>query len=227
MKIDDITLKKEDPEDYRAVEELTREAFWNLYSPGCSEHYIAHLIRSSDSFIGELDTVALSHGKIVGSIMYTRACVLLDNGGLYPVICFGPLAVLPEYQHRGVGSALIRHTVSLAAALGYNAVIIYGDDAYYSRFGFVPAQKFGIGTDGDMYSPSLLAFELKSGALDGKSGRFVEDSIFGSLDESALAEFDRGFPAKEAIAGLPTQQKFLERINNSVPRVYPEKKTCQ
>ena len=99
-----LTLRREAPTDHRAVEGLTREAFWNHYGPGCVEHYLAHVLRDAEAFVPELDYVAVLKGMVVGNIMYTRAKILCDDGRSLPVLCFGPLSVLPGLQRRGIGA---------------------------------------------------------------------------------------------------------------------------
>ena len=163
-----IELRPESPADFRAVEELTRNAFWNHHAPGCDEHYLAHILRESSDFVPELDYVAVHAGKVVGNIMYTRAKIVLDRGGEREVLCFGPLAVDPAFQGQGVGGALIERTKTLARELGYKAILIFGDPEYYSRFGFIPAERYGVGTSWGVYIISLQALELRpaqSGAV--------------------------------------------------------------
>ena len=158
-----LLLRRETSADYSAVETLTREAFWNLHGPGCDEHYLAHMLRGSDAFLPALDFVAELDGRIVGNILYARSCVALDAGGELPVITFGPVSVLPEFQRQGVGSALIRHTLSLAQQMGFSAVFIYGDPAYYGRLGFRPAEAFGVGTEDNFYQDALQAVASAAG----------------------------------------------------------------
>lgn len=215
--MDQITLRSETPSDYRIVENLTREAFWNQYAPGCSEHYLLHLMRDSDVFIRELDVVAEVDGRIVGNIVYTKAKIAGDDGRCSEVISFGPIAVLPEFQGRGIGGRLIEHTRKLAQAMGYRAMLIYGDPDLYSKFGFVQAEAYGIGTPDNMYAAALQAFELQPGALAGCTGRFYEDSLF-EVDPQAAEEFDRGFPDKERKSGLPTQARFQQVVGMRKPR---------
>lgn len=213
----DIRLRRETPHDYRIVEELTREAFWNLHAPGCNEHYLLHVMRDAGCFVPELDMVAEVEGKVVGNIVYTRAAVIDDGGAAHAVLCFGPIAVLPESQRMGVGRALIEGTTKIARESGHTAVLIYGDPSYYSRFGFVAAETFDIGTPDNRYVPGLQALELAPGALAGISGRFVEDAVY-HVDDAAAAEFDKGFPAKELLTGLPSQQEFSAAVSISRPR---------
>ena len=191
-----IKIRPEQVSEQRVVEELTREAFWNVYMPGCDEHYLLHILRTSECFLPELNMVAEVEGKIVGHIAYTKAKIVLNDGGERGVIGFGPLSVLPEYQRQGVGSALIRHTLELAKDAGYAAVLIYGNPAYYHRFGFVPAQTFGIASAEGSYVDALQALELREGALAGCSGRLIIAEEF-ELDPKAAELFDQSFPPKE------------------------------
>lgn len=212
-----LIIRLEQPEDYHAVEHLTRKAFWNHHVPGCDEHYLAHVLRASESFVRELDFVAVINDEIVGNIMYTRAKIACDNGEEVPVLCFGPLSVLPQMQGKGIGSALVRHSLEEARKLGFSAVLIYGDPAFYSRLGFAAAEAFGIGTPDDYYADALQALELVAGALREKRGRFVEDSAY-ELDEAEAAAFDRDFPPKEKLEGLPSQLLFLKHVSMRKPR---------
>ena len=212
-----LTLRLETPADWRAVENLTREAFWNHHAPGCDEHYLAHILRESPAFLPELDFVAELNGRVVGNIMYTRARIVRDRGGEVPVISFGPLSVLPACQRQGVGRRLIEHTRALAGAAGHAAILIYGDPDFYTRCGLVPAQQYGIATADGRYGAPLLACELRAGALAGAAGRFVEDEVF-AVDAAASAAFDAGFPAKEKVEGLPSQRRFVETLQMFHPR---------
>jgi len=212
-----IILRREKPADYRAVEDLTREAFWNTFRPGCDEHYLAHILRTADSFIPALDYVAVLDGRIVGNIMYAKSTVALDAGGELPVIIFGPVSVLPEYQRQGIGTRLIKHTRTLARQMGYSAVFLYGEPAYYGRLGFEPAENYGIASEGNEYCAALQTFELTPGALDLAAGRFIEDPVY-HVDEAAATAFDQTFPAKEKRYGTPSQQRFQEVIAMHRPR---------
>lgn len=202
-----IELRPERPADFHTVEELTRDAFWNHYAPGCSEHYLAHVLRDSPDFVRELDYVAVHDGQVVGNIMYTKARIVPDQGEEREVLCFGPLAVAPAFQGQGVGGQLIGHTAALAREMGYGAILILGDPDYYSRFGFVPAQRYGIGTSWGVYIISLQALVLRPGALDGCAGYFEESGDF-QIDPAAVEAFDRHFPPREKRSGLPSQERF-------------------
>jgi len=191
-----LTTRNEQKEDYRTVEQLVREAFWNLYVPGCNEHFVLHNLRKSNDFVPELDFVAEKQGQIVGQIAYTRGIVKGNGGEDVEVISFGSVSVLPAFQKQGIGSALITHTIALARDMGYPAICIYGDPRYYSRFGFRCAEKYDIKTADDRFAVALQVLELRQGALSNVSGRFVESAAF-TADESGFSQYDATFPPKE------------------------------
>ena len=204
-----IKLRLEQPEDYRQTENMTREAFWNIYSPGCCEHYLLHVMRSRPAFVGELDYVAKDGDRIIGNVVCVKGIIHGDDGQDYQVMSLGPISVLPQYQRSGVGRKMIEHTKEIARNLGYRAILLCGDPDYYSRRGFIPAEELGIRTADNMYAAALQACELYKGALNGISGRYVEDGIY-EADESAVNHFDQEFPEKEKISGTPSQLRFLE-----------------
>ena len=201
-----MIIRNEKEEDYRAVEELTREAFWNLYVPGCAEHFVLHSLRNSRDFIPELDFIAEKGGRIVGQIAYSRGIIKDKHGAEKEVISFGPVSVLPAFQKQGIGSALIIHTINLARAMGYPAICSYGDPRYYSRFGFRCAEKYEIKTADDKFAVALQVLELKQGVLNNMSGRFIESDAF-QVDPKKLTEYDSTFLYKEK-AETDSQREF-------------------
>ncbi len=215
--MENIKLRKERAIDYRSVEELTREAFWNHHAPGCDEHYLLHIMRSCDAFIRELDFVAEINEKVVANIVYAKSKIIGDSGEQYNVITFGPISVLPEYQGKGIGGMLIKHTKEIAKELGYRAILIYGDPGYYSKFGFVEAENYDIRTSDNMYAVPLQALELYLGALSDCAGCFFEGSVY-EIDEKAAEEFDSTFPKKDKQSGLLSQERFLQLVNMRKPR---------
>ena len=194
--IDKLNIRLEKPEDYRTVEELTREAFWNVYVPGCTEHFMIHNLRDQKEFIKELDLVAELDGEIVGHIAYTLGAIVTDTEEAFEVVCFGPVSVHPDYKKNGIGSALIRYSLEKAKKLGYQAVCIFGDPRYYSRFGFHCGEKYEIKTEDGKDAVSMQLLELIPGVLEGIQGRFIESSGFEVNDEEFEA-FERTFPPKE------------------------------
>ncbi len=191
-----IVLRRECETDYEEVENLTREAFWDMFRPGCVEHLLVHKLRKVPAFIPELDFVAVEDGRIVGNIIYSRAKVVGDNGDAHEVVTFGPVSVLPSFQKRGIGSALIEHTMKLAEEMGYRGIVIFGHPAFYPRFGFENAERFGIATADGANFDAFMAVGLREGSLEGITGRFHEDPVF-RIDEDELEAFDRRFPHKE------------------------------
>ena len=191
-----LTIRTERKADYRTVEQLVREAFWNLYVPGCNEHYVLHNLRKSSDFVPELDLVAEKEGQIVGQIAYTRGIIKGKETENTEVVSFGPVSVLPAFQKQGIGSALITHTVALARNMGCPAICIYGDPRYYSRFGFRCAEKYDIKTGDDRFAVALQVLELRQGALGNVPGRFIESAAF-TVDQSGFAQYDAAFPPKE------------------------------
>ena len=191
-----LIIRNEKKKDYRNVEQLIRESFWNLYVPGCNEHFVMHNLRNSNDFIPELDFVAEKEGQIVGQIVYSRGVIKYKKGEGKEVVSFGPVSVLPEFQKEGIGSALINHTINLANDMGYLAICIYGDPRYYSRFGFRCAEKYDIKTSDDKFAVALQVLELKKGALNNLPGKFIESTAF-ALDENQFTQYDATFPFKE------------------------------
>jgi len=168
----DVIIRNEREGDYRVVEGVVREAFWNLYVPGCGEHFILHNLRKSSDFIPELDFVAEKERQIVGQIVYSRGVIRDKKGREKKVISFGPVSILPAFQKQGIGSSLITHTINLARDMGFLAICIYGDPRYYSRFGFRCGEKYEVKTTDDKYAFALMALELKQGSLRNMTLRF-------------------------------------------------------
>ncbi len=217
----DFTLRLEFPGDYRAVEELTREAFWGFSHPTCDEHYLAHLLRKIPAFVAELDYVAEIDGKLIGNIMYSKAKVIDTQGVDHEVLTFGPLSVLPEYWHCGIGSALMRQTIAKAKRLAYRAILFYGHPDYYPRFGFQTAQAFQITTPNGKNFDALMAMPLYEGALDGITGAFYEDPVF-QLDAGQAEAFNRDFPFKEPAKMLPITL-LLDRLTPAAGQAFRER----
>lgn len=218
INLNEIIIRNETEADYKAVENLTREAFWNHHVPGCDEHYLLHVMRHDPSFIKELDVVAEMDGILVGNIVYVKSILLEDSGDRHEVLCFGPLSVLPTYQKQGIGRLLIEYTVEKAKDLGYKAIFIYGDPEYYKRFGFVKAEQFNIATSENTFMDALQALELEKNILMNRSGQFIENPIY-SVDHDSAKIFDEQFPPKPLEEGLPSQLRFLETLKLSKPRL--------
>lgn len=199
-----ISFRIETPEDYAEVESMTRDAFWNIYKPGCDEHFILSLLRESPAYFPEMHLLAVADGQIVGSIVWSEAVVVDPNGYCHPVLAFGPLTVRPGWQREGIGGKLIEHTLSMARKTDYPAVVICGAPAYYRRFGFRSARDFGLHMPDGTVFDAFMALELKPGMMNRVSGSFYEDDAFAVNDPAALAAFDAEFPRKTMMK-TPTQ----------------------
>lgn len=208
----DIKIRLETADDHAAVEELTREAFWNLYMPGCNEHYLVHTMRSSPDFLPGLAYVAEYRGEIVGSILYTKSYVLNENGEKQETVTFGPLCVHPKFQRKGIGSVLITFTKKLVITQGYPAIIIFGDPHNYCKHGFKNGKDLNIGTKDGQHPLGLLVLELKSGAFSDHTWRFFESDAF-EVDMEPLDDFDQKFPPKEK--GYQYSQEIFSMIFRS------------
>lgn len=192
----EIIIRNETDSDYRVVEEITREAFWNLYFPGCDEHYTVHKMRNHADFINDLDFVAEYNGKIVGNIMYTRSWLIDELGKELEILTFGPVCVLPEYQRQGIGSALIQHTKNIAIKNGVKAIVIFGDPHNYCKHGFKSAKDLNISDMKGEYPYGMLAIELQDGALAGHSWKYRYSHVY-EVNEKDAEEFDQTFVKKE------------------------------
>ena len=198
--LEQITIRQETSNDYREVEELTREAFWDLFKPGCDEHLMVHQLRKGAGYIPELCLVACDKGKIIGHIMYTRSHVVDEKEQRHEVISFGPVSVLPSYQGKGIGSALIERTKEMAKEMGCKGIFIYGSPEYYSRFGFVNAERFRITTPDGANFDAFMGCELYENALNGITGKMYNDSGF-EINAEILEAFEKTFPFKEKLHG--------------------------
>jgi len=168
------------------------------------------LLRKVPAFVPELDFVVETDGKIVGNIVYSKAKIVDETGIEHEVVTFGPISVLPEYQNRGIGKALLRRTIAEAKCLGYRAILFYGHPDYYPRVGFRRASEFGIVTAKGRSFDAFMAMPLYEGALDGITGRFYEDPVF-EVDAKKAEEFNKGFPHKE-LRVLEPVDVLLDRL---------------
>ena len=199
MKQDNCIIRRETPADHAAVEHLTREAFWNVYRPGCTEHYVVHVLRHDPDFVPELDLIMERDGELIGHILYMRAKIVADDGREIPMMTFGPISIVPEYQRRGLGKALLDDSLARAAALGAKAVCIEGNLAFYGKSGFVVASTCGIhyfAQPREAEVPYFLIRELEPGFLDGVTGVYRDPEGY-FVDEAAAEAFDALFPPRE------------------------------
>ena len=195
----DVSLRLEKEEDYYNVENVTRDAFWEMRGrpSGCDEHYLVNIIRKSSDFIRELNYVALLENEIVGHIIYTKSKIIDNENNEYETITFGPVSVLPELQNRGIGSQLIKFSLKRAGELGYRALIIYGHPKYYPRFGFKDARDYKITTPEGENFDAFMAYEIYEGALKGINGKAYLSPVFSYINAEEVRKFDKKFPPKE------------------------------
>lgn len=206
-----ITIRHEEEKDYRIVEEITREAFWNLYFPGAVEHLLVHNIRKHPDYIPELSYVIELDNQIIGSIFYTKAKVIDKEGVAHPIITFGPVSISPAYHRQGFGRMLIEHSLAEAKRLGFNAIILSGFTYHYHPYGFVGTKKYNISMPDGKFYTGVMALPLFEGALDGISGSVhFSEALY--PDESLLDDFDQTFPPKEKQV-LPHQADFEKAVS--------------
>ena len=199
-------IRNERESDYKIVEDITRKAFYNVYVPGCMEHYLVHIMRGHEDFIPEVDFVIELDGQIVGNIMYTKAKLPDEGGTEKEIVTFGPVSILPKYQRNGYGKMLIEHSLKRAAELGYEAVVIMGSPANYVGSGFQCCRKYNVCVEKDKYPAAMLVKELKPGTLDGRLW-FYSDSPVMNVDEREAQAFDDGLEKMEK-KWMPSQEAF-------------------
>ena len=217
--MENVIIRLEEKGDYRAVEELTREAFWNVYKPGADEHYYVHMMRKHPDFIPELAFVLEVDGKIVGNIMYTKAWLEDEEGNRKEILSFGPLCVAPEYQRRKLGKILIEHSFDVARKMGYDVNINFGNPGNYVSRGFVSCKKKNVSfvVDGN-FPTALLVAELVPGALDGRRYMYIPSTAADCCEDvEAVLAFDAQFPPKEK-KWMPSQEEFYISRQSSVVR---------
>ncbi len=208
MNKNNYVIRLEKSSDYREVENLTREAFWNLSVPGCSEHYFVHMMRNHEDFIPELDFVIEKDGKIIGNIMYTKSKLIDENGVEKQIVSFGPVCIHPDYQRIGYGKALIKHSFTRTLELGYDTVVIFGNPDNYVVHGFKSCKKYNVCLEGDIYPCALLVKELKPNVLDGRKWFYhISSAEECCEDTEAVENFDKLFPSKEK-KWQPSQEEF-------------------
>jgi len=201
-----IRIRNEKVTDYKKVEELTRKAFWNLYIPGCNEHYLVHIMRSHKDFLPELDYVVEIDNRIIANILYTKAKLIDESGEEKDILTFGPISVLPEFQRKGYGKKLIEYTFRKAAALGYEVIVIFGNPNNYVSRGFKSCKKYNVCLENGTYPTAMLVKELKENALDGRKWIYLQSSVY-DIDEQEAERFDEGFEKLEK-KYQPSQDEF-------------------
>ena len=206
MNTNDYTIRLEKSEDYREVENLVRESFWNVYRPGCSEHYVIHVLRDDPAFVKELDFVMERDGVLIGQNMFMRTVINADDGRVIDVLTMGPIGITPELKRKGYGKKLLDCSLEKATAMGFGAVLFEGNIGFYGHSGFTYARNFGIryhdlpeGADDSFF----LCKELIPGYLNGITGVYQTPRGY-YVDDADVEEFDKDFPPKKKLR-LPGQ----------------------
>ena len=206
---DDIIIRRETEADYRATEALVREAFWNVYRPGCYEHFVLHRLRDDPAFVPELDLVMEKDGALIGQNMFMRARIQADDGRDIPIMTMGPICIAPAYKRQGYGKRLLDESLDRASALGCGALCFEGNIDFYGKSGFTFASDYGIryhglpeGADASFF----LCKVLIPGYLDGVKGVYAppEGYFAAEQDQEAFERFDALFPPKQKLK-LPGQ----------------------
>jgi predicted N-acetyltransferase YhbS len=191
-----VKIRIETKNDYAKVEELTREAFWNLYRPGCDEHYLCHILREHKDFIPELDYIMEHDEEVIASIMYSNSLLIDEDNEKVQIVSFGPFCVHTNYQRKGIGTELIEKTKEIVKGMNFPAIAIYGDPHNYCKHGFKNGIDYHVCNMEGEYPLGLLVLELQEGFFGRKKWKLQQSDVF-SFDEEKVLEFDRKFPAKE------------------------------
>ena len=206
MKKNDVIIRSEKKEEYREVENLVRESFWNVYRPGCSEHYVLHTLRDDPAFVKELDLVMEKDGRIIGQNMFMKTVINADDGRLIDVLTMGPICITPELKRKGYGKILLDYSLEKAAEMGFGAVLFEGNINFYGKSGFDCASKFGIryhDLPEDADQSFFLCKELIPGCLNGITGVYQTPGGY-YVDDADVEGFDKQFPPKQKLK-LPGQ----------------------
>lgn len=192
----EIRIRHEDKRDFRKVEEVTRDAFYNLYFPGCEEHLVVHNIRKHKDYIKELSYIIEVNGEIVGSIFYTHSKIIGWDGREFKTISFGPVSIDPKYHRMGLGKKLITYSLKKARELKYNAVITLGYAYHYAPYGFLSGKQYNIAMEDGKFYKGVLVLPLYDRALENISGYVKFSNVF-EVTEKDVEIFDSTFSKKE------------------------------
>lgn len=201
MNTNNITIRIEEKEEYRELENLVRESFWNVYRPGCSEHYVLNQLREDPDFVAELDFVMEVNGKLIGQNIFMKAEIKSDDGRSIPIMTMGPICIIPGFKKKGYGKMLLDYSLEKATQMGCGAVCLEGNIDFYGKSGFTHASEFGIRYHGLPEGEDVSFFlckELIPGYLDGITGEYETPAGY-FVDEAEVDEFDKGFPYKEKL----------------------------
>lgn len=211
-------IRRETEKDYRAVEQVTREAFWNVYAQGCSEHYFVHKMRSHPDFVPELAYVLEKEGEIIGNVMYAKCLLRAEDGEEKAILSMGPICVLPKYQRQGGSRLLLEYTFAKAKELGYAVVVNFGNPGNYITRGYRSCKQLHVHIEEGTYPTALLVKELVPGVLCGKEWQYIPSDIDACCEDSAAVEaFDATFPPKTK-EWKPSQEEFYIYSHSVIAR---------
>ena len=180
-----IVIRNERADDYKTVEEITRKAFYNIYIPGGTEHYLVHIMRGHEDFIPELAFVLECDGSVIGNVMYTKAKLTDENGHVKEILTFGPVSILPDYQRMGYGKRLLEHSFEKAKELGYDTIVIFGSPANYVSRGFKSCKKYHVCVGNGKYPAAMMVKELIPGVLAGHKWTYQDSPVMAVSEEDA------------------------------------------
>lgn len=209
VKINEIIIRNEKKEDYAEVENLVRESFWNVYRPGCLEHFVLKKLRDDPDFVSELDFVMEKGGKIIGQNIFVRAEISGDDGRKIPIMTMGPICIANELKRKGYGKILLDYSLEKAKELGCGALCFEGNILFYGKRGFTYASDYGIryhglpeGEDASFF----LCKELIPGYLSGITGEYSTPKGYFTAEEfpEEFEKYEAAFPYKEKLK-LPGQ----------------------
>lgn len=203
---ENVIIRNEKKEDWEIVEIITRQAFYNLYVPGCVEHYLVHIMREHEDFIPELDFVLELDGKVIGNIMYTKSKLNDENGNSKDILTFGPVCILPEYQRKGYGKILMEHSFKEAIKLGYDTIVIFGSPINYVSRGFKSCIKYNVCIENGKYPAAMMVKELIPNVLDGHKWTYKDSPVMAISEEEARIYDDKLEPMEKKY--LPSQDEF-------------------
>ncbi|MEA4894930.1 MAG: N-acetyltransferase [Oscillospiraceae bacterium] len=201
-----IRIRHEEEKDYERVEEITRKAFWNLYVPGCNEHYLAHVMRPHKDFLPELDLVIEVNHQVIENIMYTKTKLIDEAGVEKDILTFGPVCISPEYQRKGYGKRLMEYSFERADVLGYDVIVIFGNPNNYVSRGFKSCKKYNVCLENGTYPSAMMVKELKPDVLDGRKWVYYQSPVF-EIDEQEAERFDESLEKMEK-KFKPSQEEF-------------------
>lgn len=207
-----VHIRNEKKYDHQTVEDMTRKAFYNLYAPGCTEHYLVHIMRDHEDFLPELDLVLEKDGEVIGNIMYTKARLTDTDKNEKEILTFGPISILPEYQRQGYGKMLMEYSFEKAALMGYDTIVIFGNPGNYVSRGFKSCKKYNVRNEEEKYPAAMLVKELTPGALDGRKWTYCYSPVM-NIDEEKAQRFDESLESLEKEV-RPSQEEFYILSNS-------------